>query len=74
MKLGPVTELDKRNKTSSKKLDDGIMSENYDAIVIIPIVGQFGPIQNLGSGHIACKTYIFINSNLKNLTKNCKQN
>ena len=28
MKLGPVTNLNKRNKTTSKKADDGVMSEN----------------------------------------------
>ena len=28
MKLGPVTKLDKRNKTTSKKFDDDVMSEN----------------------------------------------
>ena len=27
MKLGPVTKLDKRNKTRSKTLDDNVMSE-----------------------------------------------
>ena len=31
MKLGPVTKLD---KTTSKKLDDDVLSANYDAIVI----------------------------------------
>ena len=28
MKLGPVTNLNKRNKTTSKKTDDGVMSKN----------------------------------------------
>ena len=37
MKLGPVTKLDKKNKTASKKFDDGVMSENYDVIAIFPI-------------------------------------
>ena len=32
MKLGPVTKLDKRNKTMSKKFDV-VMSENCDVIV-----------------------------------------
>ena len=44
MKLGPVTKLDKRNKTTSKmskkkKIDDDVMSANCDAIVIFPIFG-----------------------------------
>ena len=64
MKLGPVTQLDKRNKTTSKKFDDGIISENYDVIVIFPIYGQFGEIWKLDSRHTVCKTYVFINSNL----------
>ena len=51
MKLGPVTNLDKINKTTSKKFDD-------DVIVL------FGTIRKPDSGHTACKTYIFINSNL----------
>ena len=45
------------------------MSANYDVIAIFPVFGQFGPIQNLDSQHMVCKTYIFINSNLKNLPK-----
>ena len=63
MKLGPVTKLDKRNKATSKTLDDEIMLENYDAIVIFLIYDQFGAIQKPDSACIFCKTYIFINSN-----------
>ena len=63
MKLGPVTKLDKRNKTTSKKFDDDIMSANCDVIVISPINGQFGAIRKPDFGRIVCKTYIFINSN-----------
>ena len=62
MKLGPVTKLDKRNKTKSTKFDDNVMSANYGVIVIFPIYGQFGAIQKPDSGRIVCKTYIFINS------------
>ena len=36
MKLGPVTKLDKRNKTS-KNIDNDVMSANCDVIVIFPI-------------------------------------
>ena len=64
MKLGPVTKLDKRNKITSKKFDDDVMSANSDVIVIFPIYGQFGAIRKPDSGRIVCKTYIFINSNL----------
>ena len=41
MKLGPVPKLDKRHKTTSKKLDDDVISTNCDAIVIFLIYGQF---------------------------------
>ena len=44
MKLGPVTKLDKRNKTTSKKIDVDVMSENCDVIVIFQIFGQFGAV------------------------------
>ena len=47
MKLGPVTKLDKRNKTTSKKFDDDVISANWDLIVIFPIYGQFGAIRKL---------------------------
>ena len=39
MKLGPVTKLDKRNKTACKELDGDFMSGNCDAIVIFLIFG-----------------------------------
>ena len=54
MKLGPVTKLDKRNKTTSKKIDVDVMSENYDVIVIFRIFGQFGAIWRPDSGHRVC--------------------
>ena len=64
MKLGPVTKLDKINKTTSKKFGDDVMSENCHVIVIFPIYGQFGAIWKPDSARTVCKTYIFINSNL----------
>ena len=51
MKLGPVTKLDKRNKTMSKKIDVDVMSENCEVIDIFRIFGQFGAVQRLDSGH-----------------------
>ena len=39
MRLGPVTKIDKRNKKTSKKVDDDVMSINCDVIVIFPIYG-----------------------------------
>ena len=64
MKLGPVDIIDKRNKKNVRKFDDDFMSANYDVIVIFPIYGQFGAIWKPDSRRIACKTYIFNNSNL----------
>ena len=62
--FGAVTYLDKKKKTTSKKFEYGVMSENCDVIFIFPIYGQFGAIQKPDSAGIVCKTYIFINSNL----------
>ena len=64
IKLGPITNIDKRNKLTSRILNDDVISVNCDVIVIFPIYGQFGAIQKPDSGRIVCKTYIFINSNL----------
>ena len=30
MKLGAITKIDKRKKTTSKKIDNDVMSENFD--------------------------------------------
>ena len=73
MKFGPVTKLDKRSKTISKKIDHDVMLQNCDVIVIFPIYCQFRGIQNPDSGCLVCKTYIFINSNLLSF-QNLKQN
>ena len=72
MKLGPVTKLDKKNKTTSKKFDNDVMPKNCDVIATFSIYGQFGAIWKPDSGHIVCKTYIFKNSNLLSY-KNWKQ-
>ena len=50
MKLGPVTKLDKRNKTTSKNSTLTIMPENCDAIVIFRIFGEFGAVRRPDSG------------------------
>ena len=55
MTFGPVTELDKKNKLTPKKIDDD---------VIFSIYGQFGVIKKFDSESLVYKTYIFINSNL----------
>ena len=63
MKLGPVTKLEKRNKTS-KKNDDDVTSANCDVIVIFPIYGQSKAIQNPDSGRIVCQTFSLITLHL----------
>ena len=56
MKLGPVTKICKRNKTTSKKFGDDALSENCDVIVIFLIYGQLGAIWKPDSGLIVSKT------------------
>ena len=58
MKLGPVTNLEKKNTAISKKFDDGVISEF--ATSLSWIYGQFRANQKSASGRIVCKTYIFI--------------
>ena len=63
MKLGPVAKLEKRDKTTSKEFDAGVMPTNCSVIVIFPFYAQFGAIQRPDSGGIVYKFYIFINRN-----------
>ena len=64
MEFGPVTKIDKRNKTTSKNTDDDVMSENCDVIVIFLFFGQFGAVCRPDSGQRICRGYVFCNSNL----------
>ena len=64
MKLTPVTKLNKTNNTTSKKMDDDVMSESCDVIVIFLIFGQFGAFWRLDSGGRVCRSYVFSNSNI----------
>ena len=73
MELGPVTKIDKRNKTTPKKIVDDVNLENCDVIVTFPIYGQSGALRKPHSGCIVSKTYIFISNNFLSY-KNCKQN
>ena len=53
MELGLLTKLDKRNKATSKKIDDDIVSENCDVIAIFFFIyGQFGAIRKPDSGPV----------------------
>ena len=58
MKLGPVTNFNKINKTASEKFDDFVMSENFDVIVIFQIYGQFGTIPKPVSSCMVCNLFI----------------
>ena len=60
MKLGPVTKLDKRNKTTSKKVDNDVNSADFGVILIFTIYAQFGAYWKPDSRCLV----IFINSNL----------
>ena len=73
MKLGPVTKVDTRNKTTLKNIGNDVISKNFDPITIFSIYRQFGGTRKPDCGHIVCKTYIFINSNLSSY-KNRKLN
>ena len=64
MKLGPVTKLDRKNTTKSKKFGVNVMSGNCDVVVFFPIYDQFAGIRKPDSERMVYKTYIFINSNL----------
>ena len=64
MKLGPVTKLDRKNTTTSKKFGVNVMSGNCDVVVFFPIYDQFAGIRKPDSERMVYKTYIFINSNL----------
>ena len=70
MKFRPVTKLYKRNKATSKNLDNDVMPTYCDVIIMFPIYGQSGAIWQPDSGSIVYKFHIFINSNLKTELKN----
>ena len=73
MKIRSITKLDKKNKTTFKKINHYIMSINCNVIFIFLIYDQSGVIWKTVSARIVCKTYIFIKSNLL-CYKNWKQN
>ena len=52
MKPGPVTKIYKRNKSTSKKVEDDVVSAKCDVKVIFPIYGQFGAIRKQHSESI----------------------
>ena len=62
MKLGPVTQLDKRNKTASKNLDETSCRKIVTSLLFFQFMTNLE--QSRSPGHIVCETYNFINSNL----------
>ena len=46
MKLGSVAKLDKRNTAASTKIDDGVMSANYDIFVFFQLMAILQPSRN----------------------------
>ena len=64
MKLGPVTKLEETTKTTSKKIDYDVMSENCDVIFIFCMFREFGAFPRPDSGHRVCRSYVFSNINL----------
>ena len=73
MKRWPVTKLDKRNKTTSKRFDVQVMSGNCDVIFIFRIFDQFGAVRRPDSRDRVFQSYVFSNNNLFSY-KNWKQN
>ena len=65
MKLRPATKLDKKTKTTLKKLSFSQFMSNPNS--------RFEAIRKLDFGCIVCRTYIFINSNFLSY-ENLKQN
>ena len=62
MNLGPVTTIDKLNKTTSKNFDYNFMLASFDVIFNFPIYGQFGTSGMPDFGRTICKIYIFMKS------------
>ena len=58
MKLGTVSKLDKRNKTTLKRFENDVMSKNYDVITIFLIYDQFGLIRKPDSRRIVGNFYL----------------
>ena len=73
MKHGPVTKLDKINKSTTKKFADDAMFANFNVIIIFPIYDQFGAIRTPDSGRAVCKAFslivTFYHSKTENRTK-----
>ena len=63
MKFGPVTKLDKRNKKTSKKFDDDIMSGNCNVIVIFQFMDNLEQSESKIPDAISVKLTFSITAN-----------
>ena len=54
-------------------LNDDAMSTSYGIILISLIYCQFGAIRERDFRYMVCKAYTFINSNLRQLTRELKK-
>ena len=72
MKVGPVTKLYKKNKTTSKKLAMKSCLQTVTSWSFLSVYDQFWAIQELDSGR-RVSNYLFVNGNLLS-NKNWKQN
>ena len=72
MKVGPVTKLYKKNKTTSKKLAMKSCLQIVTSWSFLSVYDQFWAIQKLDSGH-RVSNYLFVYGNLLS-NKNWKQN
>ena len=64
MKLVQLSNLDKGNTVTSKKIYDDVMPGNYGIIINILIYSQFGAIRKLNSRWIVHNSSFFVNNNL----------
>ena len=64
MKLAPETKKFSQRQLHIKKIDNDIVSVNYEGIVIFPVFGRFGAIRKPDSGSIVYRynSSCFINS------------
>ena len=53
MKLGPLSNIDKRSTMTSKNFNDDIILKNYDVTAIFPIYVQFEANRKMDFGCMA---------------------
>ena len=64
MKLGRVTKLDKKNKATSKKFNNNLMSGNCNVMVSFGVFFPISAVRRPDSGHGVCRNYVFSKNNL----------